>query len=88
VRLLGVSVQQLSVPAAVQPDLFGAAAGEGAEPEVPAPPTPSVRSLERTIDAVRERFGHDAVDRASSRVEHAETVRENGREHGREHGEA
>jgi DNA polymerase-4 len=83
VRLLGVSVQQLSVPEAVQPDLFGFegshthTAAEAA-PEAPVPPTPRMRSLERTIDAVRERFGHDAVDRASSRVEHPEDVRDNG----------
>jgi DNA polymerase-4 len=87
VRLLGVSVQQLSVPEAVQPDLFGAARdaaarGGAAEAEETARPTPTVRSLERTIDAVRERFGHDAVERASSRVEHREAVRENGGEHG------
>ena len=76
VRLLGVSVQQLSVPGAqVQPALFGDV--DTAE-EAPIPPITRVRSLEHTIDAVRERFGHDAVDRASSRVEHPEAVRENG----------
>ena len=80
VRLLGVSVQQLSVNGApVQPDLFGGHLSEAdAAPEAPVPPATRVRSLERTIDAVRERFGQDAVDRASSRVEHPEAVRENG----------
>jgi hypothetical protein len=34
--------------------------------------------LEHTIDAVRARFGRDAVGLASSRVEDTPAVRENG----------
>jgi DNA polymerase IV len=70
VRLLGVSVQQLSVPSPVQADLF----------EPPAEEVPTRSALEHTIDAVRARFGHDAVDRASSRIERPGAVRENGDE--------
>jgi DNA polymerase-4 len=80
VRLLGVSMQQLSVPAPAQPELFGAdLAGD------PVPPSPRATSrrdeqqaLERTIDAVKARFGSDAVGRATTRVEHPPAVRENG----------
>lgn len=88
VRLLGVSVQQLSAPEAAQPELFGGAAShdhrEGSSMVSHADP-----ALERALDAVRARFGRDAVDRAArvgrptadagrSRVEHSSPVRDNG----------
>jgi hypothetical protein len=69
VRLLGVSIQQLSVPTPTQADLFGPDMAGGAAAR---------QALERTIDAVRARFGRDAVGRAAPRVEHTPAVRENG----------
>jgi DNA polymerase-4 len=86
VRLLGVSMQQLSVPTPVQTELFGSERAGVAEEGSPAPmdlgPAPSRReerqALEHTIDAVRARFGRDAVGLASSRVEDTPAVRENG----------
>jgi DNA polymerase-4 len=77
VRLLGVSMQQLSVPEPTQPELFG--------PDLHGA-APGRQALERTIDAVRARFGVDAVgsalrlgtEPAPSRVEPAPAVRENG----------
>jgi DNA polymerase-4 len=70
VRLLGVALQQLLVPDPVQPGLFG-----DAPPEPAARPTAARRgdrdALERTVDAVRTRFGAGALGRASP-------VRENG----------
>ncbi len=92
VRLLGVSMQQLSVPTLTQPDLFGPGLSGGPTDGSPAPPdsagsavtgaTASGReerqALERAIDAVRARFGREAVGPLSSRVEHAPAVRENG----------
>jgi hypothetical protein len=72
-----VSMQQLSVPEPTQPDLFG--------PDLHGT-APGRQALERTIDAVRARFGVDAggsalrlgSEPASSRVEPAPAVRENG----------
>ncbi len=61
VRLLGVSVSQLGAPGAVQGRL---------DLDDPVPATsPERAALERTVDAVRARFGEDAVGRAAS-VEH------------------
>ena len=61
VRLLGVSVSQLGAPGAVQGRL---------DLDDPVPATsPERAALERTVDAVRARFGPDAVGRAAS-VEH------------------
>ncbi len=71
VRLLGVALQQLLVPEPVQPGLFG----DDARPEPEARPPAARRgdrdALERTVDAVRARFGTGALGRASP-------VRENG----------
>jgi DNA polymerase IV len=84
VRLIGVSMQQLSVPAPSQPELFGAElSADGAATTRPGAPPPASRraerqALERTLDAVRARFGRDAVGPASSRVEHTPAVRETG----------
>ncbi|HXY92346.1 MAG TPA: DNA polymerase IV [Acidimicrobiia bacterium] len=86
VRLLGVSVQQLTAPTVLQPDLFGPATG--AEAPTPGAPREERAALERAVDAVRARFGDDAVGPARgpeggrralpSRVEQPPTVRENG----------
>jgi DNA polymerase-4 len=75
VRLLGVSMQQLSVPAPTQPELFG----PEVLPDEPAahPATGERQALERTVDAVRARFGNNAVGHGSSRVEQTPAVREN-----------
>jgi len=83
VRLLGVSMLQLSVPRPRQPDLFGASSDGGSsshagEPTGPRATRDDRRALEHTLDAVRSRFGRDAVVSASSRVEHPPVVRENG----------
>jgi DNA polymerase-4 len=85
VRLLGVSMQQLSVPTPVQAELFGSEPAGVAEAS-PDPWDPGHaasrreerEALEHTIDAVRARFGRDAVGLASSRVEDTPAVRENG----------
>ena len=84
VRLIGVSMQQLSVPAPPQqPDLFGpeVCAEEATARPGPAPAVSQRaerQALERTVDAVRARFGQDAVGPGASRVEHTPAVRENG----------
>jgi DNA polymerase IV len=55
IRLLGVTALSLEAPGAVQEQL-----------DLDAPTTPpEVAALERTIDAVRARFGADAVGRAA-----------------------
>jgi DNA polymerase-4 len=77
VRLIGVSMQQLSVPVPPrQPDLFG----QEALPDEPAPRPANreLQALERTVDAVRARFGNNAVGHGCSRVEQTPAVRENG----------
>jgi DNA polymerase-4 len=72
VRLLGVALQQLLVPEPVQPDLFGDDAVLGVDAQRrPATPPGERNALERTVDAVRSRFGTGALGRASP-------VRENG----------
>jgi DNA polymerase-4 len=74
VRLLGVGMQQLSVPEPSQPDLFGSAGadhGGGASPRKAA-------AAERAVDAVRARFGSDSVFPLATRVEHPSAVRDNG----------
>ncbi|HEY7106503.1 MAG TPA: DNA polymerase IV [Acidimicrobiia bacterium] len=62
------------------PEPSSRSAGTGrrreAGPGAPARTAGRERSLEHTIDAVRARFGHDALGRASSRVERSEAVRE------------
>ena len=88
IRLIGVSMQQLSVPEpARQPDLFGPdlfGPDRYAEDSTPRPgPAPAVsprtdrQALERTLDAVRARFGQDAVGPGAPRVEQTAAVREN-----------
>ena len=75
IRLLGVSMQQLSVPAPpLQPDLFGPEVSPRTPTPRPGPASavsqrPERQALERTVDAVRARFGHDAVGPGASRVE-------------------
>jgi DNA polymerase-4 len=90
VRLLGVSVHQLHPTVGVppgsegttQPELFSAPVPQPAgsptgEPE--AHGEPAHAALERSIDAVRARFGDGAVGRASVRVGSAPPARDNGR---------
>jgi hypothetical protein len=87
IRLIGVSMQQLSVPAPPrQPDLFGPgpcaddstgdSTGEPGEAP-PVSPRAERQALERTLDAVRARFGQDAVGPGAPRVEQTPAVREN-----------
>jgi DNA polymerase-4 len=78
IRLVGVSVQQLSVPVPVQADLFETTVSAEEHRRPVSREVSRERDLEHTIDAVRARFGHDALGRASSRVERPEAVRENG----------
>ena len=47
-------------------------------PASAVPQRPERRALERTVDAVRARFGQDAVGPGASRVERTPAVRENG----------
>ena len=77
VRLIGVSMQQLSVPALSQPDLFGSEVDRGRRRDAAAGATAERQALERTVDAVRARFGNNAVGHVSSRVEQTPAVREN-----------
>jgi DNA polymerase IV len=94
IRLLGVSVQQLvptggAVEAAPpvtgapdQPDLFSQAPPapvEGVDDDPGADPPGAHAALERSVDAVRARFGDGAVGPASGRVGRSGAVRENGR---------
>jgi len=84
IRLIGVSMQQLAAPApSSQPDLFSQethADTEEAhgEPAPPVSPRAERGALERTIDAVRARFGQNAVGPGAPRVEQTPAVRENG----------
>ena len=90
IRLLGVSVQQLSQAEAVQGELFEPpATAVVARPDEEAAPAPSSdaapagasrderQALERAVDAVRARFGPRAVGRAARRVEDPTAVRDN-----------
>jgi hypothetical protein len=67
-----VALQQLVVPEPVQPGLFGDDAPSEPEARPPAAARRGDRdAFERTVDAVRARFGTGALGRASP-------VRENG----------
>ena len=90
VRLLGVTVQQLvATTRGSEGDGSGAPAPEtepgtagGDQPDLfsTAPDPPSTHAaLERSVDAVRARFGDGAVGPASTRVGRPGAVRENGR---------
>jgi DNA polymerase-4 len=64
VRLLGVGVSSLSP--AVQLDLFGESAGAAAGGTAAHPPARATAKLDPTLDRIREKFGTDAVQRAST----------------------
>jgi DNA polymerase IV len=66
IRLIGVSVQQLSPPAATQPDLFApgavqARSGEPGDDGSAAARRGERQALAQAVDAVRARFGADAL---------------------------
>jgi DNA polymerase-4 len=77
IRLLGVGLHQLLVPEPVQPGLFSDAEAAAAE-ALPTTERGERDALERTVDAVRARFGPGALGPAATRVEGAPPVRENG----------
>jgi hypothetical protein len=69
-RLLGVSVSGFETPGPEQLSLdsLAALAGEGAAEATPGDPE-TTRALELTLDAVRARFGTEAVGRAANATE-------------------
>jgi hypothetical protein len=70
-------LHQLLVPEPVQPGLFSDAEAAAAE-ALPTTERGERDALERTVDAVRARFGPGALGPAATRVEGAPPVRENG----------
>jgi DNA polymerase-4 len=85
IRLLGVSAQQLVEPATGTPGAGSPGAGRVEQPDLFTPVAVAAESvdprpadLERSLDAVRARFGDAAVGPVSTRVGSHPAVRDNG----------